>query len=28
MNLIINSHLAKDGGEAKLVDVVKEFFDK
>jgi len=28
MNLIINSHLAKDGGQVKLVDVVREFFDK
>jgi len=27
MNLIINSHLAKDGGQVKLVDVVAEFFD-
>jgi len=27
MNLIINSHLAKDGGQVKLVDVVKEFFN-
>jgi len=27
MNLIINSHLAKDGGQVKLVDVVREFFN-